>query len=149
MDGPVRTPRQLTAALGAGFYRYWHVPAPDGLDVTTTRQADLSVIGPAALALLSVSAWVAGRVGVSLLLVERVSVPVSALPWAARVLAGIGMLGLALAVLWWLATAPVRVRVVRGIAAGSVARIPDEVSTPGQPLHAAVTELGRTLRDLP
>jgi hypothetical protein len=150
MDGPVRTPRQLTAALGAGFYRYWHVAAPDAaLDVRTTRRADLSVIGPAALALLAVSAWVAGRVGVSLLLVERVSVPLSALPWAARLLAAVGMLGLALAVLWWLGSAPVRARVARGVADGSVARIPDEVSTPAQPLHAAVTELGRTLRDLP
>ena len=28
MDAAVKTP--LIAALGAGFYHYWHVPAPDG-----------------------------------------------------------------------------------------------------------------------
>jgi hypothetical protein len=150
MDGRVRTPRQLTAALGAGFYRYWHVPAPDApLDARTTRRADLSVIGPAALAVLAAGTWVAGRIGTTLLLDERVGVPLSALPWTARLLVVTGLLGLALAALWWLGTAPVRARVARGVATGSVARIPDDPSTAAEPLHAAVTELGRTLRDLP
>ncbi|MDQ4086301.1 MAG: hypothetical protein M3165_10835 [Actinomycetota bacterium] len=146
----MKTPRQPTAALGAGFYRYWHVPDPDGsLDIRATRRADLSVIGPAALAVLGVGAWFAGRVGSSLLLDERVTVPLSALPWTPRVLAVIGALALVLAALWWLVTAPVRTRVARGVATGSVARIPDDPSTAVQPLHAAVTELGRALRELP
>jgi hypothetical protein len=150
MDATVKTPRQLTAALGAGFYRYWHVPAPDAvLDIRTTRRADLSVIGPGAMALLAIGTWMAGWVGASLLLDERVTAPLSSLPWTARLLAGAGVAGLVLAALWWLGTAPVRARVARGVARGEVARIPDDPSAAAAPLHAAATQLGRTLRNLP
>lgn len=150
MDGTVTTPRQLTAALGAGFYRYWHVPGPHAvLDIRETRRADLSVIGPGALALLALGTWTAGRVGTAMLMHDPVTAPFGALPWTARLLVLCAVLGVALAGLWWLGTAPVRARVAEAVAAGSVARIPDDPVTAREPLHAAVTELGRTLRDLP
>lgn len=146
----MNTPRQLTAALGAGFYRYWHVPAPDAfLDIRDTRRADLSVIGPGALALLAFGAWAGGRIGASLLRDERLTAPFDSLPLTARLLVMTGLLGAALAVTWWLGTARVRARVAEGVAEGCVARIPDDPAGVSEPLHAAVTQLGRTLRDLP
>ena len=146
----MNTPRLLAAALGAGFYRYWHVPAPNAfLGIRDTRRADLSVIGPGALALLAVGSWAAGRLGTAVLLDERVTAPLDALPSTAQLLVNTGMLGIVLAVTWWLATAPVRTRVAAGVADGYVARIPDEPAHEQEPLHAAVSELGRTLRKLP
>ena len=146
----MRTTSLLTAALGAGFYRYWHVPSPDGtIDARTARRADLSVIGPSALAVLAGVTWLTGRVGASLLLDDRVAGPLVSLPWTARLLVLCGLLGFTLAVVWWLATAPLRARVAHGVATGSVARLPDDPADTGAPLHAAATQLGRTLRDLP
>lgn len=146
----MRSPSPLTAALGAGFYRYWHVPSPDGaIDVRAARRADLSVIGPLALALLAGGAWLAGRVGASLLLDDRVIAPMAALPFTARLLVLTGTLGIALALLWWLAASPLRARVARGVAAGSVARLPDNPAENDAALHAAATQLGRTLRAQP
>jgi len=146
----VRTTSLLTAALGAGFYRYWHVPSPDGkIDVRAARRADLSVIGPAALAVLAGVTWLTGRVGASLLLDDRVVAPLATLPLTARLLMLCGVLGVVLAVAWWLAMAPLRAQVAHGVATGSVARLPDDPAETGAPLHAAATQLGRTLRELP
>jgi HAMP domain-containing protein len=146
----LNSPRQLAAALGAGFYRYWHVPAPDAsLDAHDTRRADLSLIGPGAVALLAAGAWTAGQAGTALLLEQRLSAPLDALPWVARVLVLTGAVGALVALAWWLGTARVRARVARGVAAGSVARIPDNPDDDTEPLHAAVSRLGRTLRDRP
>jgi len=146
----VRTTNLLTAALGAGFYRYWHVPSPDAtVDVRAARRADLSVIGPAALAVLAAGTWLTGRVGASLLTDERVVAPLESLPWTTQPLTLAGVLGFALALLWWLAAAPLRARVARGVATGSVVRLPDDPAAAGAPLHAAATQLGRTLRELP
>ncbi len=146
----MRTTSLLTATLGAGFYRYWHVPSPDStIDVRSARRADLSLIGPAALALLAGGTWLTGRVGASLLFDDRVMAPLASLPWTAQVLMLCGVLGFVLALLWWLATAPLRARVARGVTSGSVVRLPDDPAETGAPLHAAATQLGRTLRDLP
>lgn len=146
----MNTPRLIPAALGAGFYRYWHVPSPDAaIDVRTARRADLSVIGPGALAVLACGVWLTGWVGASLLLDERVAAPLESLPLTARLLVLTGVLGIALAALWWLTTAPLRARVASGVAAGSVVRLPDDPVEPGAPLHAAATQLGRTLREQP
>jgi hypothetical protein len=146
----VNTLRKLAAALGAGFYRYWHVPAPSAfVDIRETRRADLSVIGPGALAILASGCWAAGRLGTSILLDERVTAPLDSLPWTARLLILTGMLGLVVAATWWVSTAPSRARVAAGVAEGSVVRIPDEASAATAPLHAAVSELGRTLRGVP
>jgi hypothetical protein len=146
----VRIPCLLTAALGAGFYRYWHVPSPHStIDVRATRRADLSVIGPGALAVLAVGTWLTGRVGASLLLDARVATPLESLPLTARLLVMAGVIGFVLATSWWLTTAPLRARVARGVARGSVARLPDDPADSGTPLHAAATQLGRTLRELP
>jgi hypothetical protein len=142
--------QRLLAALGSGFYRYWHVPAPSAfLDIRDTRRADLSVIGPGALGILAVASLAAGRLGTALLFDERVTAPLDALPGTARLLVSTGMVGIVMAVTWWLATAPVRTRVAAGVDDGYVARIPDEPGHEQEPLHAAVTELGRTLRKLP
>jgi hypothetical protein len=144
------TQQSLAAALGAGFYRYWHVPAPSAfLDIRDTRRADLSVIGPGALAILAIGSWAAGRLGTAVLLDERVTAPLDALPATAQLLVNTGMIGIVLAVTWWLATAPVRTRIAAGVDDGYVARIPDEPAHDQEPLHAAVAELGRTLRKLP
>jgi hypothetical protein len=146
----MNTPRPLAAALGAGFYRYWHVPAPDAsLDVRDTRRADLSLIGPGAVALLAAGVWAAGHAGTALLLERRLGTPLDALPWAARVLALTGAVAALVALVWWLGAARLRARVAQGVAAGSVARIPDNADGDDEPLHAAATRLGRTLRDLP
>jgi hypothetical protein len=150
LDASVRTTSLLTAALGAGFYRYWHVPSPDAtVDVRAARRADLSVIGPGALAVLAAGTWLTGRVGASLLMDERVVAPLESLPWTARLLTLAGVLGLALALLWWLATAPLRASIARGVATGSVVRLPDDPAEAGASLHAAATLLGRTLRQQP
>ena len=123
----MRTNSPLTAALGAGFYRYWHVPSPDAtVDVRAARRADLSVIGPGALAVLAAGTWLTGRVGASLLMDERVVAPVESLPWTAQLLTLAGVLGFTLALLWWLTAAPLRARVARGVATGSVVRLPDD-----------------------
>jgi hypothetical protein len=144
------TQQSLAAALGAGFYRYWHVPAPSAfLDIRDTRRADLSVIGPGALAILAIGSWAAGRLGTAVLLDERVTAPLDSLPATAQLLVNTGMIGIVLAVTWWLATAPVRTRVAAGVDDGYVARIPDDPAHDQEPLHAAVAELGRTLRKLP
>jgi hypothetical protein len=146
----MNTQQSLAAALGAGFYRYWHVPAPSSfLDIRDTRRADLSVIGPGALAILAIGSWAAGRLGTAVLLDERVTTPLDALPATAQLLVNTGMIGIVLAVTWWLATAPVRTRVAAGVDGGYVARIPDDPAHDQEPLHAAVAELGRTLRKLP
>ena len=87
--------------------------------------------------------------GASLLLDDRVAVPLVSLPWTGRFLVLCGLLGFTVAVVWWLATAPLRARVAHGVATGSVARLPDDPADTGAPLHAAATQLGRTLRDLP
>jgi hypothetical protein len=146
----VRNTSLLTAALGTGFYRYWHVPSPDAtIDVRAARRADLSLIGPAALAVLAGGTWLTGRVGASLLFDERVAAPVTSLPWTAQLLMLCGLLGLVLALVWWLVTAPLRARVAHGVATGSVARLPDDPDETGAPLHAAATQLGRRLRDVP
>jgi len=146
----VRTTSLLSAALGAGFYRYWHVPSPDAtVDVRAARRADLSVIGPGALAVLAAGTWLAGRVGTSLLTDERVVAPLESLPLTAQLLTLAGVLGLALALLWWLTAAPLRARVARGVARGSVVRLPDDPAETAAPLHAAAAQLGRTLRELP
>jgi hypothetical protein len=146
----MNTQQSLAAALGAGFYRYWHVPAPSSfLDIRDTRRADLSVIGPGALAMLAIGSWAAGRLGTALLFDEQVTAPFDALPGTAQLLVNTGMVGLVLAITWWLATAPVRTRVAAGVGDGYVARIPDEPAHEQEPLHAAVAELGRTLRKLP
>ena len=146
----MNTQQLLTAALGAGFYRYWHVPAPSSfLDIRDTRRADLSVIGPGALAMLAIGSWATGRLGTAVLFDERVTAPLDALPGTAQLLVNTGMVGLVLAITWWLATAPVRTRVAAGVDDGYVARIPDEPAHDQEPLHAAVAELGRTLRKLP
>jgi hypothetical protein len=144
------TPRRLAAALGVGFYHYWHVPAPSSfLDIRDTRRADLSVIGPGALAILAVGSWAAGRLGTAWLFDERVTAPLDTLPGTAQLLVNTGMVGLVLAITWWLATAPVRTRVAAGVDDGYVVRISDEPARGQEPLHAAVAELGRTLRKLP
>lgn len=146
----MNTQQSLAAALGAGFYRYWHVPAPSSfLDIRDTRRADLSVIGPGALAMLAIGSWGAGRLGTAVLLDERVTAPLDALPATAQLLVNTGMVGIVLALTWWLATAPVRTRVAAGVDDGYVARIPDEPAHEQEPLHTAVAELGRTLRKLP
>ncbi|MDQ4008253.1 MAG: hypothetical protein M3211_09200, partial [Actinomycetota bacterium] len=148
MDERVNLPA-LTAALGTGFYRYWHVPHPDAtLDEQQTRRADRSVIGPAAMALLSAVAWCAGQVGTPLLLEQPVGTAPEALPWPAQVLVVLGLLGMAVAAAWWLGAAPVRVRVAHGVTVGYVVRVPDDPEGCAEPLHAAVTELGNALRDL-
>jgi hypothetical protein len=146
----MNTQQSLAAALGVGFYRYWHVPAPSAfLDIRDTRRADLSVIGSGALAILAIGSWAAGRLGTALLLDERVTAPLDTLPATAQLLVNSGMIGIVLAVTWWLATAPVRTRVAAGVDDGYVARIPDEPAHEQEPLHAAAAELGRTLRKLP
>lgn len=146
----MNTQRLLAAALGAGFYHYWHVPAPSAfLDIRDTRRADLSVVGPGALAILAVGSWAAGRLGTAVLFDERVTAPLDALPGTAQLLVNTGMVGVVLAVTWWLATAPVRTRVAAGVIRGDVVRIPDEPAHEQELLHAAVAELGRTLRKLP
>jgi hypothetical protein len=147
MDAAVKTP--LTAALGAGFYHYWHVPAPGGpVNPATARRADRSVVGPAALTALGACLWAAGRVGAALHLQAPVTMSFDALPLAARLLVYTAGVLLCVALLWWLCTAPLRARVARGLVAGRVARIPDDPPPTAEPLHAAATQLGRALRDL-
>ncbi|MGH3356405.1 MAG: hypothetical protein ACRDOJ_10955 [Nocardioidaceae bacterium] len=144
------TPRTLAAAAGAGFYRYWHVPHPHAaLGTRETRRADLSVIGPGALALLGAGVWVTGRIGTALLLDINLTAPVDSLPWGGRLLVFAGLLSVTVATLWWVSTAGLRSRVEQGVQVGHVVRIPDNPDEVWQPLHAAVTELGETLRDLP
>ncbi|HEX2174712.1 MAG TPA: hypothetical protein VHG70_02270 [Nocardioidaceae bacterium] len=146
----MRTLRVLTAALGVGFYRFWHVPAPGAsLDIEDTRRADRSVIGPVALTVLGLALWAAGRTGAAVLLDEPLTLSFEALPLTSRLLVTTGVLGVVVAVAWWVSTAPLRARVTDGVLSGCVARIPDDPPDAGEPLHAAVTELGRALRDLP
>jgi hypothetical protein len=150
----VLSPHPLSAALGAGFYRHWHVPSPAAeVDPAQTRGADLSVIGPAAAALLATGAWALARLVPAVLLGHPLTTPLAELPLSARLLALAGALGAVLALLWWVTTAGVRLRLAHGLARGSVVRVPDDPADPGDPdvagLHAAVADLGRTLRDLP
>lgn len=145
---PVRALSLVAAALGLGFYRFWHVPAPDaGCDATDTRRADRSMVGPAALAVLAAGCLLAGRVGTAVLLHQRVTAPFAALPLAGQALVGLGCLTAVLAVGWWLLSAPARVRVGHDLHRGTVVRLPDDPPAGHEALHAAATELGRVLLD--
>jgi hypothetical protein len=147
MDAAVKTP--LLAALGAGFYRYWHVPALDGsVDPADARRADRSLVGPAALTALGAGLWAAGRGGAALHLQASVTMPLDVLPLPARLLVYSAGVALCLALVWWVRTAPLRARVARGLATGRVARLPDDAPPAAEPLHAAATQLGRALREL-
>lgn len=140
------SPRLLSAALGAGFYRNWHVPAPGtSLEVRHTRRADRSVVGPVALVVLAVGFWLAGHLGASVALEMRMATPFAELPLASQLLILTGMAAAATAAWWWLATTPVRLQVARAVVTGEVARIPDDPQSGDDRLHPAVTQLGHTL----
>lgn len=147
MERPVQTPPQVASVVGVGFYRHWHVPAPDGrVSVRDAQRADRSVIAPAALAVASVVLWLLGRVGPALLLDDRVTATLTSPPLPLRLLDVCATAGLGLAALWWARAAFVRGRVGAGVARGGVVRIPDDATDLVPPLHAAVTELGRALQ---
>jgi hypothetical protein len=148
MEDSVRPLGLLAAALGVGFYRFWHVPVPAArCDVIDTRRADRSIVGPVALGVLATGSLLAGRVGTAVLLHRRVTAPFHTLPPAAQALVGVGCVAAVLAVGWWLLSAPARVRVTRDVCEGAVLRLPDDPPAGHEALHAAAAQLGHALLD--